>query len=158
MLLNVQMTNSKLIALIDQLAGFHFTAKKYSDALHTKNKISSGHRAILKEVYSTHSITVPLMAQRRGLSPQAIQRPVDELVKRGYIKKSTHPVDKRTRTLCLTPLGIELISEIANREFAEIHHLDQLLDNSEIEIISKAVAKISTKMDDRLVEILNDNY
>lgn len=139
-----------LISCIDQLASFHFTAKRFSETLHAEDKITSGHRAILKEIEAAGSRTVPQMAERRGLSPQAIQRPVDELYRRGLLEKMVNPEDRRIRKLSLTPSGEALLETIQTREFQELSLLQNGLSPEEIITVTKAVSTLTGLMSNRI--------
>lgn len=53
--------------------------------------------------------TVSALADRLGISAQAVSKTVGELVRAGYVARGTDPEDRRARPLRLTPRGEAMV-------------------------------------------------
>ena len=76
-------------------------------------RLTTGERAVLRELEELGERTVPQMADRRGISRQAIQRTVDLLDERGLVSKHVPETDKRSRVLRLTDQGKLQLEKLA---------------------------------------------
>lgn len=108
-----------MVDLIDRLARFFFLAKRYSAVLHADHRITSGERAILFEIAGAGPQSVPAMANRRGLTRQALQKTVDMLTARHLVEKRTPAGDRRNRTIALTADGRKLVEDMRATEYRE---------------------------------------
>jgi len=106
----------ELTEMVDRLARFFFLAKRYGTRLHAEADISTGERAVLFEIEQEGPRTVPQMADRRGISRQAIQKTVDSLVARGLTDKRVAKGDLRSRTIHLTRQGKIFVRQLKKRE------------------------------------------
>jgi DNA-binding MarR family transcriptional regulator len=48
------------------------------------------------------------LAERAGLSKQALIEVIDEMERRGYVARIADPNDRRAKLICLTPRGMEV--------------------------------------------------
>lgn len=115
------MTSSpeELTEMVDRLARFFFLAKRYGTKLHADIDISTGERAVLFEIEQEGPRTVPQMADRRGISRQAIQKTVDALARRGLTEKRVAKDDLRSRTIHLTRQGKNFVRQLKKREYQD---------------------------------------
>lgn len=141
-----------MIELIERLARFHFTAKRYGDALHYAEGVTMGERAILKEV-SQNGKSVPEMAGWRGLSRQAIQKIVDQLERRGLVRKKTPPSDRRNRIVVITRRGSALVEKLEEAERAEAQLMAQVFPQSELKRTIEALDFFETQIQKRIAKL-----
>ena len=146
-------TPAPLSLLIDRLAGFFFLARQYGQALHATDALSSGERAILKEIAAAGSRTVPDLAESRAISRQAIQKTVDLLVARGALTKAASTRDRRTRRLGVTPAGTALLRKIARREADEAARFRTAFTAQELETFTTVLGRLETILAQRTEEL-----
>jgi len=142
-----------LITLVDRLSRFFFLAQRYGGALHHKHNISSGERALLLELAAMGPRTVPQMADKRGISRQAIQKTVDALSGRGFVRKVVVPEDRRNRLLKLTSKGWDLIGVMKLAEKKEAQRLTDAVSTDKIEALNAFLDQIEAAMRQRAVEL-----
>ena len=135
-------TPDVLPSLIDRLSAFFFLARRYGEALHAADALSSGERAILKEIAANGTSTVPDLAASRAVSRQAIQKTVDQLIARGALEKAGSEADRRTRQLTVTPAGRALLGRIARRERAEAGNFADAFAADELEAFDVVLTRI----------------
>lgn len=143
----------RLGAHIDRLAAFHFLAKRLAEALHRQDGLTSGGRAVLREVYGDPNATIAGMAGWRGVSHQAIQRTVAELCTRGLLTKTVEEGDRRGRRLGVTPAGRELLARIEAREARELSALLPGIDSSDLAAAERSLERLWELMAMRLAEM-----
>ena len=86
---------------------------------HGFTELSSTHTALLSNLDLDGS-HLTLVAQRAGMSKQAMGRLADELVRLNYIKRTQSTTDKRAVTLSFTKTGLELMQ----RSFSVMHEIE----------------------------------
>jgi DNA-binding MarR family transcriptional regulator len=113
-----QVEEQKLVALRQQNIGrlFQRAARAYSElALEKLHKaghegLTLFHTALISnlDVEGTH---IKVLAQRAGMSKQAMGQIVADLEKRGYIKSTPDPNDKRASRVTFTERGWQFLQD-----------------------------------------------
>lgn len=147
----MRMTTSpaSLAKLTDRLARFFFLARAYGQALHADDGISTGERAILREIAEAGSRSVPELATGRAISRQAIQKTVDALAQRGAISKVVDSNDRRSRCLVLTPDGRGLLKRMARREAAEAAAVSGAFSSGELAAFASFLERMESLVAER---------
>lgn len=86
--------------------------------------------------------TVAKMAHDMGHARQSVQQVADILVKEGLIVYKTHPTDRRTKLLELTPQGIEVLTAIYLRQVNWSQHIMTKLNPEQLLLVTDALEKI----------------
>lgn len=74
------------------------------------------------------------LAERAGMSKQAMGKIIDELCEIGYVKKAADPRDGRARIICFTDKGLALLSDSAGiidgiwQDYAQLIGEDRLAE------------------------------
>ncbi|MFC5302403.1 MarR family winged helix-turn-helix transcriptional regulator [Azospira restricta] len=93
------------------------------DALLAEQGLSRVHHRILFFVRKTPNGSIGDLLATLGVSKQALNRPLRELVELGYVRAEADPGNRRIRRLNLTDAGLafeELLSGEQRRRFAEV--------------------------------------
>lgn len=90
--------------------------------------------------------SVAEMARDIGNSRQSVQRIADALEKEGLIVYKSHPTDKRTQLLELTPRGAEVLDAIYARDQVWSQQLMAQLDPEQLVKVADALDEISRAM------------
>ena len=139
---NMSNTARRLATTIDRLSAFFFLARRYGHALHAAEALSSGERAILKDVARGGGQSVPELAASRAISRQAIQKTVDQLVARGAVEKTPSPEDRRTKHLAATPEGLDLLRKLARRETTEAGRYVEEFTPEELDVFESVLTRM----------------
>ncbi|WP_170984247.1 MarR family winged helix-turn-helix transcriptional regulator [Rhodoligotrophos defluvii] len=78
------------------------------------------HHRILYFTVQTPGITVGELTSLLRVTHQAIQRPMGDLVRGGYIQQQMSSVDRRQRQLFSTPKGLALFEQLSQRQFERL--------------------------------------
>jgi DNA-binding MarR family transcriptional regulator len=141
--------HTTLPRLTDRLARFFFLTRQYGLALHAADGISTGERAILREIAEAGSRSVPELAAGRAISRQAVQKTVDALVRRGAISKASDPEDRRSRRLVLAPEGNALLRRMARREAAEATAVSGAFTREELAAFESVLERMESLVAER---------
>ncbi|MEZ5998220.1 MAG: MarR family transcriptional regulator [Hyphomonas sp.] len=135
-------TSRRLATTIDRLSAFFFLARRYGHALHAAEALSSGERAILKDVARGGGESVPELAASRAISRQAIQKTVNQLVARGAVAKAPSPEDRRANRLVATPEGRDLLRKLARRETVEASRYVDEFTEEELDVFDSVLTRM----------------
>jgi DNA-binding MarR family transcriptional regulator len=101
--------------------------------------------AALYAVGGTETLTVADLAERIGRSPSATSRIVSGLVERGYIGRQEEEVDRRQRTLELTPRGSALLAAIDRSRAEQFLAVVRPLPVAERALVAMGVAALASR-------------
>lgn len=95
------------------------------------NKKEPEHPLSLSQFYILQSLCLQGMkstdlANRVGISKQAVGQAVSELEKKGYVEKIPHPSDSRARIVQHTEQGYQLISDLIDATIKIEEHYSEL--------------------------------
>ena len=92
-------------------------------------ELSSTHTALLSNL-DLEGSSLTEIAQRAGMTKQAMGRLADELIKLNYIQRSANKIDKRAVKLAFTPAGLKLMNHSFRiMEEIEMRCTDRLGEN-----------------------------
>lgn len=146
----------KTIAIIDRLARFYFVARTYGNALHAHRGITTGDSAIMMEIAQKGERTVLQMAERRGISKQAIQKTVDRLARRLLVEKIVPPKDRRNRIIRLTSAGRSLLQDMFADEMSVLSDVLPKLDPADVTAVNRLLDQIEPAMILQSAELSKD--
>lgn len=101
---------------------------------------SSARWQVLGRVYQPQ--TVAEIAREIGHARQSVQRVADVLVEEGLISYKSHPTDRRTKLLELTPQGQQVLAAIYKRQLAWSEQIMAKLDPDQLNAIASSLEEI----------------
>lgn len=123
------------------------------------HRLTIGMRAVLEILNQSDPTTVPRLAERLGLSRQAVQRVVDDLLDRTYVAASANPAHRRSLLIGITPAGIAAFAALRARETARLHTLlDDIhdIDDADLRTAARVLAALHRDVRAR-IRPANDN-
>lgn len=84
------------------------------------------------------------IAERLGVSPAAISRALDGLVRQGFVVRTESPVDRRVRLVAITTAGREAAEELAALRRAQLQRFVAGLDDDQRDALATALELIDT--------------
>ena len=81
--------------------------------------VREGHGCVFGFIDVDHGSRLTDLAERSGLTKQAVGEAAAELERLGYLKRVPDPRDRRAKIIMLTPRGVEAVAT-GRRLFAEI--------------------------------------
>jgi DNA-binding MarR family transcriptional regulator len=79
------------------------------------------------------------IAERLGISPAAISRALDGLVRQGLVERCEPSEDRRVRPLAITPAGREVAEEVTALKRAQLERFVASLDERQRELLETAI-------------------
>lgn len=101
--------------------------------------------AALYAVGGAETFTVADLSERIGRSASATSRIVSELAQRGLVERRAEEVDRRQRTLCLTPAGSALLSQIDRARAEQFLAVVRPLPLAERALVAMGVAALASR-------------
>jgi DNA-binding MarR family transcriptional regulator len=101
--------------------------------------------AALYAIGGTETLTVADLADRIGRSPSATSRIVSGLARRGLVTSTEEVVDRRQRTLALTPRGTALLSTIDRSRAEQFLDVVRPLPIAERALVAMGVAALASR-------------
>lgn len=108
----------ELEALVDEVRLLWNALVRRGEALHRREPLSMGMRAVLEFLRAHGPGSVPAVARRRGVSRQHIQVLANALLAQGLVEAVANPAHRRSPLLCLTAKGERTIDRMRRREAA----------------------------------------
>lgn len=101
--------------------------------------------AALYAIAGTETLTVADLAEQIGRSPSATSRLVTSLERRDLVERQAEVVDRRQRTLEVTPAGQALLAQIDRARADQFLAVVRPLPASERALIAMGVAALSSR-------------
>ena len=92
---------------------------------------------------SLSGISQSLLAERMGLTKQAVQQSLDQLEKLALIRREPDPVDKRAKYVVLTEAGLVALETRRDAEKQAEKQLRDALGKKALKQLSKGLKKLS---------------
>jgi DNA-binding MarR family transcriptional regulator len=92
---------------------------------------------------SLSGISQSLLAERMGLTKQAVQQSLDQLEKLALIRREPDPVDKRAKYVVLTEAGLFALETRRDAEKEAEKLLKDALGKKAVKELSKGLRKLS---------------
>ena len=83
------------------------------------------------------------LVERLGLSKQAVQQLVDDLVARGVLTRSPDPADRRARIVCFTDQGLTLLEDANLAKQVIEKRFAARLGGPDLQRLSRLLARLS---------------
>jgi DNA-binding MarR family transcriptional regulator len=112
-------------------------------ALAKRNSPVLGGGAELLAQLSLSGISQSLLAERMGLTKQAVQQSLDQLEKLALIRREPDPVDKRAKYVVLTESGLFALETRRDAEKEAEKLLKDALGKKAVKELSKGLRKLS---------------
>ena len=100
--------------------------------------------AALYAIDGTQTLTVADLAEQVGRSPSATSRLVTALERRGLVERREEVVDRRQRTLEITPAGRSLLAQIDGARAEQFLSVVRPLPAAERALVAMGVAALSS--------------
>jgi DNA-binding MarR family transcriptional regulator len=113
------------------------------EALAKRNAPPLGAGADLLAQLSLSGISQSLLAERMGLTKQAVQQSLDQLEKLALIRREPDPVDKRAKYVILTEAGLVALETRRDAEKEAERLLKEALGKKALKELSKGLKKLS---------------
>jgi DNA-binding MarR family transcriptional regulator len=102
--------------LLDEVRLAMHRLVQVSEALHAREPVTLGMRAILEFALKNGPTSVPGIARSRHVSRQHIQALVNPLLEQGLAELRENPAHRRSPLVALTPAGERLIRRMRRKE------------------------------------------
>lgn len=111
------------------------------EALDQRNAPTLGAGTELLAQLSLSGISQSLLAERLGMSKQAVQQAIDQLETLGLVRRDPDPVDKRAKYVVLTEAGLYALEARRDAERDVERQWERLLGKRTIKRLRKALRK-----------------
>jgi DNA-binding MarR family transcriptional regulator len=115
----------------------------FAEALARRNAPPLGAAADLLGQLSVSGISQSLLADRMGLTKQAVQQSLDQLEKLAMIRRAPDPVDRRAKYVLLTETGLLALETRRDAEKEAEKALRNALGKKTLKQLGKSLRKLS---------------
>jgi DNA-binding MarR family transcriptional regulator len=115
----------------------------FAEALARRNAPQLGAAADLLGQLSLSGISQSLLADRMGLTKQAVQQSLDQLEKLALIRRAPDPVDRRAKYVVLTETGLVALETRRDAEKEAEKALRNALGKKALKQLGKGLRKLS---------------
>jgi DNA-binding MarR family transcriptional regulator len=112
----VAVARPELEGLIDEVRLLFNTLVRRGEALHAREPVTMGMRAVLEFLKRNGPTSVPAIARSRGVTRQHIQSLVNPLLEHGLVEAAANPAHRRSPLMLLTAKGERTIDRMRRRE------------------------------------------
>ena len=107
-----------------------------------------GYGHILDLLSKHNGLTQQQIAQMLGIRPQSASEAVSNLEEQGMVKKSPHPLDKRSYLLHITPEGLKRQGEIRERRQENACRIFAPLSEEEKDTLQALLCKVVAALEE----------
>ena len=115
---------------------------RVADGILEAEGVTPGERSLLMLVRRHRSLTVPRLAEHKGVSRQHVQVTANALSKKGLLEFRPNPAHKRSRLVALTSEGVDLVKRIMAREGEVMTRVAARLDPERTRIAAESLARV----------------
>jgi DNA-binding MarR family transcriptional regulator len=133
----------ELDAFIAALRELFFTLRRTTEQLQSGLDCTAAERGILMELEQRGPLTVPAMAEGRGVSRQAMQKSVDALLGRRLVALAENPRHRRSSLVEITPAGRRLFVELRAREEKALAAVELPLSAAELRRVTTSLETLA---------------
>jgi DNA-binding MarR family transcriptional regulator len=112
-------------------------------ALDKRNAPALGAGVELLSELTLSGISQSLLAERMGLTKQAVQQSLDQLEKLGLVRREPDPVDRRAKYVILTEAGLVALETRRDAEKEAEKRLKDALGKKALKQLGKGLRKLS---------------
>lgn len=116
--------------------------KSLGDSLYEDLQITTAHRAVIEFIAIEGESTVPMIAEQRSVSRQAIQKTVNQLLEMEFVTTIENPEHKRSQLISLTSDGEKLFKTITRREKLILNRICKNINSVELKSANKVLEKL----------------
>lgn len=127
---------------VDALREAFFALRGASTRMLEDLECSPPERGILAELGKHGPRPVPAMARLRGISRQAMQKAVDAMIDRKWLRTEPNPEHARSQLISLAPAGEKLWAQIRKREVAQMEAIELPVSTAELVRATAVLAKL----------------
>ncbi len=136
--------------LILETFPFHGLLEAAGDELTAPWALSSARWKVLGAIHnSSRPIHVAQIARNMGLTRQAVQRIVNDLVAQGLLALRDNPDHQRARLVTLTQRGAQIYSEIMDEQVQWSNELAEGINPQDLESAVQVLATLRQRLDQR---------
>ncbi len=121
-----------LEAVFDEVRRLWNRLVEAAEALHAREPVTPGMRAVLEFLLASGPTSVPALARARHVTRQHIQVLANGLRELGLLAASENPAHRRSSLLALTPAGERLIRRMKARERERLRPLGRRFASAEL--------------------------
>lgn len=96
---------------------------------------------------SKNPITVPDIARTMGLTRQAVQRLVNEMIKDGLLNSQVNPSHKRAKLLALTKKGKDFFERLEQKQIPWVNSIADGLEAKDLQIVYSVLQKVTDQLE-----------
>ncbi len=133
---------TEMADFIDSLREAFFALRGLSTRMLADLECSPAERGVIAELGKEGPRPVPAMARIRGISRQAMQKAVDAMIERGWLRTEPNPEHARSQLIALTPAGDKLWALIRKREAAALTARELPVSATELTRATSVLAKL----------------
>lgn len=115
---------------------------RVADDILASADVTAGERGLMMLIRRHRALTVPRLAEHKGVSRQHIQVAVNGLVTKDLLELRPNPAHKRSRLVALTPEGVAIIKSIMAREGEVMTRVAARLDPEETQAAVKVLGQV----------------
>ncbi|QEM67329.1 MarR family transcriptional regulator [Geobacter sp. FeAm09] len=130
-------------------------ARKFSQLFNMRFKaygITSEQWSILSKLVDYHGISQRELSTITEKDPNNITKLLDQLEKKGWVKRADHPTDRRSYVLLVTELGDQLARQLKPLDQQLFVELTTSLTNDEVEVFKKILYQINQGLSDKIAK------
>ena len=130
--------------LVAQLRELFFALRGVTARMLVDLDCTAVERGVLYEIDRLGPQTVPAMARARAVSRQAMQKTIDRLVARRWLRAEPNPSHARSPLIALAPAGQKAYATIRAREAAALGAARLPVGAAELRRTTQTLAQLST--------------
>lgn len=119
------------------------------EALARRNAPQLGAAAYVLAQLNRSGISQSLLAERLGLSKQAVQQSLDQLERQGLVRRDLDPVDRRAKYVVLTKAGLYALEAHRDAEEEVERRFQEALGTKRFARLRKALRRVADSMPDK---------
>ncbi len=133
--------------LVDNLRKVFFALRGISNQMLEELGCTVVERGILKELDTSGAQTVPVLAEARAVSRQAMQKAIDGLVAQKLVVVTPNPRHRRSPLIAIAPAGAKLLHAALAREKRALANVSLPVSDAEIKRTSRVLSELATYFD-----------
>ena len=147
-------SEQSMLALGDEVTLVHYRLNAVLAQLHEDGEAVAGERGVMRNIVANGPMTVPQLAAIRPVSRQHIQRIVDGLLKKKFVRRITNPAHRCSKLVQITEQGKARLEEFATREAPLLETTTQAIaEPSDVPIAVNLLRSLRTHLDALLLDL-----
>lgn len=139
----------KMVALTGAVRAVFNRLKALGDELHGDLEVTTAMRAVMETLSASGPMTVPKIAELKGVTRQHIQLLADALVAAGLAAVKDNPAHRRSSLIALTEKGKRIFTKMRAREAPVVEEIAWEFDTQEMERTTAVLMRLAARLDER---------